>query len=422
MRVFAGLLVAAGLAFAPSSLSAQRNDQREKPEVRDLRLNGVQGVSPSDLARSIATSESECRSMLWMPFCLMSRSPTFWRRKYLDRDEFRRDVLRVLVFYWKRGYRDAQVDTSVVSLGENKVRVLFDIREGPPTRIATLRIEYDSTLLDARRVQKLSVLRSGDPLNLIVLDTMRLMFQVAMWDRGHADATVDTLVTVDTARRQANVTLRVDPNWRTTVGSITVSGNDAVTTRTIQNSIMLRPGQVFRYSDLTESQRNLYESNLFRLAQITVDPRPDSVKHIAIEVREAKMHEARVAGGFNNVDFVQFDGRFANNNTFGGARKFDLTGAIGNLGAGTLAGRGIFRQPAVAAFDREEFEFPTWQVSSEVKQPAFLRKPENAVAVAGFAHRRAAPAVYIDRGYGGQLAFTRRRAAAPSPPGTFGAT
>ncbi|HYC51026.1 MAG TPA: BamA/TamA family outer membrane protein [Gemmatimonadaceae bacterium] len=404
-RVFARLSVVALLACAPSILFAQRNDQREKPEVRDLQLNGVRGVSPTDLARSIATSESQCKSLLWLPFCYISRSSTFWDRKYLDHDEFRRDVLRILVFYWKRGYREAQVDTAVTRIRDGQVRVVFDIREGPPTIIASLRIQYDSTLLDERRVRKLSVLRSGDPLNLVVLDTMRLMFQAAMWDKGHADAQVDTSITV--ADRRADVLLRVDPNWITTVGTITVSGNDDVTVRTIQNSIMLRPGELFRYTDLTESQRNLYESNLFRLAFFSVAPRPDSIKNINIEVREAKMHEARIAGGFNNIDFFQFDGRYTNYNTFGGARRFDVTGAIGNLGASGLAGRGIFRQPREGFFDGGSFRAPTWQISADLRQPAWLQKPENALAIGGFAHRRAAPAVYIDRGYGGQLAFTR---------------
>jgi outer membrane protein assembly factor BamA len=408
-RVVAGgvLLVAAGLAFAPSTLLAQRNDQREAPEIRDLKLNGVHAVSRQDLERSIATTESQCRSMLWLPFCLVSRSPTLWDRKYLDRDEFRRDVLRILVFYWKRGYREAQVDTSVTRIEAGQVRVAFDIREGPPTVIASLKIEYDSTLLDERRVRKLSVLRAGDPLNLVVLDTMRLMFQVAMWDRGHADAQVDTAITVNPEQRRAAVVLRVNPNWLTTVGSITVRGNDEVTVRTIQNSIMLRSGALFRYSDLTESQRNLYESNLFRMAQFSVAPRPDSVKNIGIEVRESKMQEARIAGGFNNIDFIQFDGRYTNYNTFGGARRFDLTGAIGNLGASGLGGRGIFRQPRDEFFEGGSFALPTWQISAEVKQPAWLQKPENALSVGGFAHRRAAPAVYIDRGYGGQVGFTR---------------
>jgi outer membrane protein assembly factor BamA len=402
----AGLVVAAVLACAQTSY-AQSGDQREAPEVRTLELRGVSAVSRIDLERSIATTQSQCKSLLLILFCQVSRSPTFWDRKYLDHDEFRRDVLRVLVFYWRRGYREAQVDTAITRLDPGQVRVRFDIREGPPTIIASLRVDYDSTLLNEGRVQKMSILRAGDPLNLVVLDTMRLGFQLAMWDRGHADAQVDTVISVNAAERRAAVLLRVIPNWRTTIGSITVRGNEHVDLSTIQNSILLRPGRPFRYGDLTESQRNLYESNLFRLALFTVAPRPDSVKHINIDLRETEMREARIAGGFNTIDFIQGDGHFTNYNTFGGARRLDVNATVGNLGVGSLGGNFIFRRPNRDLVNNEAFQSPTWQVSADVKQPAWLRKPENALSLGGFAHRRAAPAVYVDRGYGGQLAFTR---------------
>ena len=405
-RVVAGL-VAAVLAVAPSFVFAQQGDQREDPEVLKLELNGVHGVSRTDLQASIATSATECKSLLLVPFCAVSKSKYFVHKKYLDREEFRRDVLRVLVFYWKRGYREAQVDTAVIRVRPGKVRVRFDITEGPPTRIASLRVEYDSTLMDERRVRKFSILRAGDPLNLVVLDTMRIGLQLWMWDRGHADAQVDTIISVDSATRSARVVLRAIPNWLTTVGNITVRGNEHVNVETIQNSIMLRTGRVFRFVDLAESQRNLYESNLFRLALFSIAPRPDSIKHINIDVRETKLQEARVAGGLNNVDFIQTDGHYTNYNTFGGARRLDVNGILGNLGASGLRGKGFFRQPAIDINEVGEFTQPTWQVSAEVKQPAWLRKPENAIAIGGFAHRRAAPAVYIDRGYGGQLSFTR---------------
>jgi len=376
-------------------------------------------VSRRDLERSIATTASGCKSLLLAPFCTVSKSKLFVHKKYLERDEFRRDVLRILVFYWKRGYREAQVDTAVTRHSEGAVRVAFDIREGPPTLITSLRVDYDSTLMDERRVRKLSILRAGDPLNLVVLDTMRLTLQLYMWDRGHADAQVDTVISVDSSARRAAVVLRAIPNWRTTVGSITVRGNDQVNISTIQNSIMLRPGKLFRYVDLAASQRNLYESNLFRLALFSVLPRPDSVKNINIDVRETKMQEARVAGGLNNIDFFQTDGKYTNYNTFGGARRFDLAGIIGNLGASALNGRGFFRRATDDFTDLGTFTQPTWQVSADVKQPSWLRKPENAISVGGFAHRRAAPAVYIDRGYGGQLAFTRSLAPRASASGAY---
>lgn len=405
---FAGLsVVAAVLACAPSTLLAQRGDQRNQPEVRDLQLRGVQGVSVRDLERSIATTESECKSLLWLPLCLVSRSPTLWDRKYLDEDEFRRDVLRVLVFYWRRGYREAQVDTAVTRLAEGRVRVVFDITEGPPTIIGSLRVEYDTTMFDQRRIEKLAILRAGHPLNLVVLDTMRLGYQLALWNKGYGDAQVDTIIAVNAEQRVAAVTLRLRPNWPTKVGTITVRGNEEVDASTIGNSILLQTGKLFRYADLVESQRNLYESNLFRLAVFSVPPRPDSIKNVEIEVRETQMREARTAGGFNNVDFVQMDGRFTNYNTFGGARRLDVTGVVGNLGASSLSGRFLFREAQRDFLNNQAFTSPTWQVSADLRQPAWLRKPENALAVGGFAHRRAAPAVYIDRGYGGQLAFTR---------------
>lgn len=406
-----GTLVAAAVTLAPSFLIAQRGDQREAPEVRDLELNGVDRVSERDLERSIATTQSECRSLLLMPFCMVSRSPTFWDKKYLDRDELRRDVLRVLVFYWKRGYREAQLDTSVVRLREGQVRVVFDIREGPPTLISALRIEYDSTLLDERRVRKVSILRAGDPLNLVMLDTMRAGFQLEMWDRGYADARVDTAITVNEAARRAAVMIRVTPGPLTRVGTITVRGNQEVDARTIQNSILLRSGRVFRYSDFAESQRNLYEANLFRLALISVPPDQGATKDIEIAVRETKMQEARVASGFTNVDFFQGDGSYTNYNTFGGARRLDVTGAIGNLGAGSLNGKAFFPESPTPFFrDTSAFLLPTWQFSATVKQPSFLQKPENALSVGAFAHRRLSPLVYIDRGYGGQVTVTRKLA------------
>ena len=409
-RLVAGIIAAAVVAFAPARLDAQRGDQIEKPEVADLEFRGVERVSERDLEKSIATEASECRSLLLMPFCWVSNSPTFVDKSYLDRDEFRRDVLRILVFYWKRGYREATVDTTVTSIETGRVRVLFDIREGPPTIISALRVQYDSTLLTQEGVEKLSILRAGDPLNLVVLDTMRLNFQMEMWNKGYADAEVDTVISVNDAERRAAVVLNVRPNWKTVVGNITVRGNDEVSVRTIQNQIVLHPGEPFRYRDLTQSQRNLYESNLFRLAMLTVPPRLDSVKDVNIEVREGTLREARAAAGFNNIDFIQVDGRFTHYNLLGGARRFDLTAAMGNLGAEGLNGRGVFRRMEEAEFftDPNAFVRPTWQFSAEIKQPSFLGRPQDAIAVSAFTHRRAAPAVYIDRGYGGQLALTRR--------------
>src|SRR5205085_7446665 len=114
---------------------------------------------------------------------------------------------------------------------------------------------------------------------------------------------------------------------------------------TVLNSIALKPGDKFRARDVLESQRNLFESNLFRLAAVEVPPQFDSVKRVTITVAESPLHDANVGVGLTNIEFVQTDAKYTAYNLLGGARRLDITGTAGNLFANQLAGHGFFYDP-----------------------------------------------------------------------------
>jgi outer membrane protein insertion porin family/translocation and assembly module TamA len=407
----AALLCASPLFRAP--LAAQRDaTDLDHPEVRSLTLTGVHAVDGSLLEQSIATSASECRGLLFKPFCLVSRSERFWHKRYLDRTELRRDVLRIKVFYWKRGYRDTQVDTTIVpDKGDgDEVKVTFRIQEGPPTLLRAVRVERPPSVLPDERVAELMLLRAGKPFDLVQLDSSLVLLRNAMWEKGYADAIVDTAYVVNDTARVADVTVTIDPRWLTRVGSIAVLGNEDVSARTIRTSLSFKEGDIYRRSDVTRSQRRLWESQLFRRAAIVVPPKGDSLKQIEVTVAEAPHNNARVSGGFNTTEFVQLDGRYTRFNFIGGARRLDLQLTLGNLFAQQLNGSGIFTDVArdidlpgdVATFLR-----PTWQASAEFTQPWFF-SPQNSFGVSAFTHRRSAPGVFIDRGFGANASFTRQ--------------
>lgn len=412
-------LVVAALACAPllaRALPAQRPtpERPEHPEVRSLQLIGVRHVDRQELEQSIATSASQCRGLLFRPFCLLSHSSKWWAKKYLDETELRRDVLRIKVFYWKRGYREAQVDTAVVPQSGDEVRVVFRIVEGPPTLVEVVRVERPPSVLPDDQVRKLVLLRAGQPFDLLRLDSSLVLMRNVLWDRGYADAVLDTATVVDDSVRLARVTVRVDPRWLTRVGSITVAGNEEVSTRTIRTSLSFHEGDIYRRGDLTRSQRRLWESQLFRRAAIIVPPQGDSLKRIQVTVSEAPHHLVRTSGGFNTVDFLQVDGRYTRFNFFGGARRLDVQATLGNLLAQQLNGRGIFRDvlstagsdPTSGLQVGNAFLLPTWQASVDFTQPWFF-SPRNSFGVSVFSHRRTAPGVFIDRGFGGNASFTR---------------
>ncbi|HEY4129781.1 MAG TPA: BamA/TamA family outer membrane protein, partial [Gemmatimonadaceae bacterium] len=234
--------------------------------------------------------------------------------------------------------------------------------------------------------------------------------QNQLWDEGYGDAVVDTVVTVDQPAYLADIALSLTPNRRTTIGHVTVSGNQRVDVQTILNEITFNTGDLYRQSSILESQRNLYESNLFRLAAIDVPAQYDSVKNVTIDVTEAPLHEARIGPGLNNIDFLQFQSHYTSYNLFGGGRRLDLDFTAGNLLASQLQGKGPFRdiEKDVADSNVSPFLQPTYSASIDFKQPSFLRRPADAAGVGVFAHRSINPGVFVDRGYGSQATFTHQ--------------
>ncbi|NUO63885.1 MAG: BamA/TamA family outer membrane protein [Gemmatimonadaceae bacterium] len=395
------------LASAPLSAQSSPADQPDNPEVVALSLRGVKAVEPSELQQSIATEASHCKGLILTPFCWISKSPAIYQHVYLDRTELRRDVLRIRVFYWKRGYREADVDTTVTPKAGG-VAITFRITEGPPTLVRKIAVGPQTPVLNAKDIRTAMVLKTGKPLNLLQLDTSIVNLSNKLWERGYADAVVKTdTVAVDDSVHWADVSIAVDPRWKTTVGEIRVAGNEQVSEQTIRNSLVLHEGDLYKRSEVIESQRNLYESQLFRHAAIVVPPQGDSLKIIEVTVREAPLRDARISGGFNTVEFVQLEGRFRHYNFFGGARQLDLQGAIGNLFAADLNNTGIFKDVfSGTTTNRAAFEQPTWQASADIRQPWF-QNARNTIALGIFAHRRSQPPVYIDRGEGASATFTR---------------
>src|ERR1700716_9331 len=107
--------LAAAFFLAPAALVSQESVLKgpSHPEVVNLTLKGVKAMKPPNTLPSIYTTASYCNSIILKPFCWISKSRYFYTKKYLDHKELERDVLRIRIFYWKRGYREAEVDTAI---------------------------------------------------------------------------------------------------------------------------------------------------------------------------------------------------------------------------------------------------------------------------------------------------------------------
>src|SRR4029078_8649338 len=123
------------LALSPFLLNPQRASAQDtscetgEQEVRSLKFTGNSAFTDTDLSKIIVTTAS--------PFARTVLHLTFTLRRCLDRNELPKDRARLVIFYRRRGYPDATVDTAVKASGGG-VEVNFIIHEGVPTRLQSL--------------------------------------------------------------------------------------------------------------------------------------------------------------------------------------------------------------------------------------------------------------------------------------------
>lgn len=419
-RVVRVAIIAAGIGFLTETGHAQIGSD-DQPLVRSVSLRGVSKVDRDELARGLFTKGSRCKNVLYAPICLITRSPTFSTRRHLDPAELRRDELRIRLFYWRRGYRDATVQTRV-RRARGGVRVVFDIQENAPTIVERITVSQSDSVLPAGVIERGLLLRANEPLDLVAMDSSRLLLFEELWNRGYADATVELDTSrVDNARNGGPVSLILDPGPRATVRAIEIDGNTDVSDLTIRRLVRLRPGDVYRRSVMLEGQRDLYLSGMFAEVDVTAPSNGDSAKTLQVRLRQAPLRNLELSGGFTTADFLQLETLFTRYNFLGGARRLTLRGTLSNLLAEQLNASGPFYDVTNGAHgaERDPFLRPTWAASIEFSQPWFLAAG-NQLGASLFTHRRSVPGVVTDRGFGGTLALTR--SFGPRINGTLGYT
>ena len=376
--------------------------------MTELSLRGVRSVDINQLRAGLATKGSACKSPLYLPICWITRSPTFTTRHHLDPLEFRRDALRIRLFYWQRGWRDAAVVARTERTGGG-VRAIFEIEEKDPTVISALRVVQTDSVLPQRSIDRALQLKTGDAVDMIALDSTALLLREELWELGRASATVELDTTeVSDVSNSGPVSITITPGPLVRVSEVQFAGNSKVSDETIHRLLTFKAGDLFRRSALLGSQRNLYLSGLFSELEIESPSVADTLRLVRVRVIEADLNRLELAGGLTTADFGQVDADFTRYNFMGSARTLTLRGTVSNLLATSLNGQGIFYDVTDGADGaaRDRFLQPTWSASINIVQP-WLFSIHNQLGFSVFAHRRAVPGIVIERGHGASLAFTR---------------
>ncbi|HTM24514.1 MAG TPA: BamA/TamA family outer membrane protein [Vicinamibacterales bacterium] len=303
--------------------------------VTTVKLNGVKAVKTAQLKSALATVQS-------------SRLP--WGTKhFFNREQFEADLKRIVAFYKDRGYPDARVRSFDVKLNDKQdaVAVTFNVDEGQPVLVE--QIEFNG--FDAIPAPHLSALQNQLPLKVHApLD--RALAQASretaldeVKDHGYPYATVRLTDRAGSSDHSRILTLTATAGTVAHYGDVSIAGNKTLSDRIVRRQLTFRRGDLFRLSQVQESQRRLYNLQTFQFANIepeVPEGEQPAVVPVKVTVAEGKHQKVNFGLGYGSEENARASIDWRHVNFLGAARTMEIESKYSSLTRGVRAN---FRQP-----------------------------------------------------------------------------
>ena len=176
-------------------------------------------------------------------------------RAVYTRARVQADVQRILDLYRRQGLYAAQVDPKIINLDNNRIDVVFEISEGPTTKVRAINFIGNSAFSDSQlrfvvsttQTNLLSFLKATNIYDPDRLNLDRELLRQFYLKNGYADARiVSATADLDRDGRGFFITFTVEEGERYRFGTIDVeSALPSVNIEALRGSILTRTGRVY---------------------------------------------------------------------------------------------------------------------------------------------------------------------------------
>jgi outer membrane protein insertion porin family len=248
----------------------------------------------------------------------MKLSTSGWFTWYSKADQYSKtkltgDIEAIKSFYLDRGYLEANVESTQVSITPDKkdIYLTVNITEGEKYTVSGIKMDGETFGREAE-LKQLILLKPGAVYSGALLTASNKRIMDRMGNFGYAFASVDAKPEIDRAKREVAFSFNVDPGKRAYVRHMTISGNT-----TTRDEVIRREFRQFEGS--------WYDSNKIKLSRDRVD-RLGYFKDVTVETPEAQGTSDLVDVNIAVVE--KPTGNFMIGGAFSQSEKFTFTASI----------------------------------------------------------------------------------------------
>jgi outer membrane protein insertion porin family len=270
-----------------------------KVKVSKIELVGVTELSERTVKRKLKDTKQKAFYRIFSP------------SKYIPK-KFEDDKTKLLDFYNKKGYRDAQIlSDSVFKDSDKTVKIILKIDEGKQYHYRNIYWEGNYIYADSTLSEILGI-KKGDVYNVEDLEK-RLNgkpqedVSSAYMDNGYLFYQCEPVETA-VAGDSIDITFRIVEGKQATINKVILNGNTKTSDHVVMREIRTLPGQKFSKSAIIRTVRELSTIGYFNPEKISPNPIPkaDGTVDIEYNVEEKPSDQIELSGGWGG--FIGFVG------------------------------------------------------------------------------------------------------------------
>lgn len=282
-------------------------DKKSKVKIDDIQLVGVTELPDYKVLSKLKGTKIKAPLRIFTP------------SKFIPK-KFEEDKEKIVEYYNKKGYRDAQVTSdSVISTDGNNIRLVMNINEG--TRFYYRNITWTGNYLrKTKDLETILAVKKGDvynpeDLNKKINGIPQGDVSSAYMDDGYLFFQCEPIeIAVD--GDSIDIEMRIREGKQATINRIILNGNTKTSDHVVMRELLTRPGQKFSKTDLIETQQTLSRLGYFDPQKIEPKPIPqaDGTVDIEYNVEEKPSDNIELSGGWGGLQgFVGTFGVVFNN-------------------------------------------------------------------------------------------------------------
>lgn len=253
----------------------------------------------------------------------------FWSKEdQYTREKLSGDLEKIRSYYQDRGYIDATVESTQVSISPDKREIFItaNVTEGEQFSVKDIQIT-GNLVLNEETLRRLIIIEPGEVFSRKKMEQSVENITGILSNIGYAFANVNPIPQIDRDSREVELNFYVDPGKRVYVRRVRFTGNDTSKDEVIRREMRQFEGAWFSQAAIDRSKVRLQRLTYFETVEIETPavPGTDDQVDVVVNVEERPAGSFAVGLGFSEIQGLIYSLSVQQDNFLGSGNRVGIS-------------------------------------------------------------------------------------------------